>query len=194
MNSTSTLVILLIVWTLFLCASCRTLPPCNQLHYPNVNCIYNCTCRYGMPTETPCSASTSCAGDPNFTVIHTCKYCYQLDDVYHICSTNTSCNSYSTDEYISSCSVPDDVFCIGSRNFQKVIKCNFTTGYQWSVAFLLSLFLGGFGVDRFYLHHIGWGIFKLLSFGGLGIWAFIDIILVGIGYITPGDGSVYSDL
>lgn len=35
-------------------------------------------------------------------------------------------------------------------------------------------------------------IFKLLSFGGLGIWAFIDIILVGIGYITPGDGSVYA--
>lgn len=41
-------------------------------------------------------------------------------------------------------------------------------------ALILSLFLGGLGVDRFYLGHTGLGVGKLLTCGGGGIWAFID--------------------
>lgn len=54
-----------------------------------------------------------------------------------------------------------------------------------------SVLFGGFGVDRFYLGYTGWGIFKLLSFGGLGLWTIIDAILIGVGYLTPSDGSLY---
>lgn len=46
------------------------------------------------------------------------------------------------------------------------------------VTWLLSLFLGVFGIDRFYLGKIGSGVLKLLTFGGAGIWALIDLILV----------------
>jgi TM2 domain-containing membrane protein YozV len=44
------------------------------------------------------------------------------------------------------------------------------------VAFLLCFFVGVFGVHRFYAGKIGTGLLQLVTLGGLGIWAFIDLL------------------
>ncbi|MFM8432279.1 MAG: TM2 domain-containing protein [Bacteroidota bacterium] len=41
-------------------------------------------------------------------------------------------------------------------------------------ALLISIFVGAYGVDRFYIGDTGIGVGKLLTCGGLGIWAIID--------------------
>lgn len=59
---------------------------------------------------------------------------------------------------------------------------------DWTVALLLSYFLGGFGIDRFYLGHTGLGVIKLLTCGGCGIWALIDFLIIGFGSMRDSRG------
>ena len=47
---------------------------------------------------------------------------------------------------------------------------------RWDSAVRLSLFAGGLGADRFYLGYRWLGLLKLVTLGGLGLWAFADFI------------------
>jgi len=41
-------------------------------------------------------------------------------------------------------------------------------------ALIISIFLGAYGIDRFYIGDTGLGVGKLLTCGGIGIWAIVD--------------------
>jgi TM2 domain-containing membrane protein YozV len=53
---------------------------------------------------------------------------------------------------------------------------------------LLAIFLGGLGAHRFFVGKIGTGIVQLLTLGGLGIWALIDIIMIIVGSFRDKQG------
>jgi len=62
-------------------------------------------------------------------------------------------------------------------------------GKSWLTTFLLAWFLGGLGVDRFYNGRTGLGIGKLLTLGGLGVWALIDCVLLLFGKYQDASGN-----
>lgn len=64
---------------------------------------------------------------------------------------------------------------------------------SWLAALLLSIFLGGLGVHRFFVGKIGTGLLQLFTFGGLGIWALIDIIMIATKQFTDKDGRIVSE-
>jgi TM2 domain-containing membrane protein YozV len=64
-----------------------------------------------------------------------------------------------------------------------------TSEKKWMVALILSLFFGTLGVDRFYLGYTGLGIAKLLTFGGCGIWALYDLIMIAMNKIPDSNGA-----
>ena len=63
---------------------------------------------------------------------------------------------------------------------------------QYVTTLLLSFFLGGLGVDRFYLGYTGMGVGKLLTLGGCGIWSLVDFILIAMRKVTDSHGNPLS--
>jgi TM2 domain-containing membrane protein YozV len=62
---------------------------------------------------------------------------------------------------------------------------------------LLELFLGGFGVGRFYLGYTGIGIAQIavtvLTCGIGGIWPFVDAIMMLTGNVRDPQGRTLRD-
>jgi predicted RNA-binding Zn-ribbon protein involved in translation (DUF1610 family) len=80
---------------------------------------------------------------------------------------------------------PSQGMYLGSGN------ANYPPGYvpkSWTVALVLEVFLGVIGVHRFYVGKIGTGILMLLTFGGLGFWWLIDLILICANKFTDKQG------
>lgn len=60
---------------------------------------------------------------------------------------------------------------------------------SWGTCFLLFLFLGYLGAHRFYAGKIGTAILYIITFGGVGIWALVDLISIVFGNFTDREGK-----
>jgi len=65
---------------------------------------------------------------------------------------------------------------------------------DWLTTLLLAIFVGGFGVHRFYVGKIGTGIIMLIvvlaTFGIGAIWTLVDVILIATGSFKDKEGKL----
>jgi TM2 domain-containing membrane protein YozV len=57
---------------------------------------------------------------------------------------------------------------------------------NWVLCLVMSIIFGVFGVDRFIMGKVGTELLKLFTFGGLGIWWLVDVILIATKYQYEG--------
>jgi len=60
---------------------------------------------------------------------------------------------------------------------------------RWLIALILCVVLGGLGIHRFYTGNTTTGIIMLLTLGGCGIWALIDLIMIACNTYVDGNGQ-----
>jgi TM2 domain-containing membrane protein YozV len=60
---------------------------------------------------------------------------------------------------------------------------------DWMITLILAILVGGLGIDRFYSGSILLGVLKLVTFGGLGLWWLIDLIMLVTGSYKDGNGN-----
>ncbi|XP_069941131.1 TM2 domain-containing protein 3-like [Cherax quadricarinatus] len=126
--------------------------PCHMLPRECLDCNFNCSCEYGHHINVTCQPKKDldCEGKKELTVGMVCRYCYQTASWEHTCLGTDQCLAVTSprETFTSNCTVKSEVVCLGNRVFPKKLPCNWTSGYKWSTALLLSITLGGFGADR----------------------------------------------
>ncbi|XP_041359442.1 TM2 domain-containing protein CG10795-like [Gigantopelta aegis] len=78
-----------------------------------------------------------------------------------------------------------------SVGFYKTTACKWTNGHSFEVSLLLSIFLGMFGIDRFYLGYPAIGLVKFATMGFMFLGQLVDILLIATQVVKPSDGSDY---
>ncbi len=85
----------------------------------------------------------------------------------------------------------------GKKIGKKILMTSNTVGSEGKsqlIALLLVVLVGGLGIHRFYLGYTWQGVVQLLTLGGCGIWALIDLIRIVTGDLKPKDGDYGSTL
>lgn len=75
-----------------------------------------------------------------------------------------------------------------TNNFGAKLDMN-NSDKNWIATLILCIFLGGWGVHRFYAGKVGTGLLMLFTCGGCGIWSIIDLIIIATGKFTDVNGK-----
>ncbi|XP_011406426.1 PREDICTED: TM2 domain-containing protein 1-like [Amphimedon queenslandica] len=151
----------------------------------------------------------------------TATYCTSLPETQEVCSRSLLpgqyyCSPPSIDTDTQSvsgcrpngtvllpCYAAPNVTCTGANvssvnDFDEVVfckeeTCRYVNGrrYNYFVAVGLSLFLGMFGIDRFYLGYPAIGLLKLCTVGFFFIGQLVDFLLIAVQAVGPADQSEY---
>lgn len=62
--------------------------------------------------------------------------------------------------------------------------------YSFPATLLLCLLFGVFGAHRFFVGKIGTGLLMIVTLGGLGIWAVVDLIVIIFSNFRDKDGRL----
>lgn len=162
---------------------------CDQVQPYEMLCTRDSECNIDVMTDFTCYVfpSAVCTGERNFSATFPCRFCYQVEE--YECEKIAKC-TMGLRPAVARCKSLTS--CMGPSIFRRQEQCKQTSKSQ-KVAFIMSLFLGGFGGDRFYLDHSVTAVFKMLTFGGLGFVYMIDLFLIAMGALGPADGSMYAE-
>lgn len=64
---------------------------------------------------------------------------------------------------------------------------------RWLITLLLCFFGGALGLHSFYNRKTTIGIIQLLTLGGCGIWALIDLIMIITNNFRDNEGNIISN-
>lgn len=104
------------------------------------------------------------------------------------CSGRGICKSWTDDGFLTKHPAR---FCECDRDWADP-ECR-TRRKSQATAFGLSLVLGMFGADQFYLGYHAQGFLKLFTLGGGGLWWAIDVIRIGSGPVSTPTFRVAAD-
>jgi len=109
------------------------------------------------------------------------------------CTGHGQCRDWNVLMPGADAGIPRLAFCECDRYYADP-ECK-TLRKSQVTAFVLSLFLGMFGADQFYLGYVWYGLAKLLTLGGGGIWYLVDICRIGSApVLTNSSFRVAADL
>ena len=82
---------------------------------------------------------------------------------------------------------PEQAICLNCGVKLKVVSGN---DDRWLITLLLAIFVGWFGIHRFYTGHTKIGIIQLFTFGGFYVWTILDIIKIITGKFEDSEGNL----
>lgn len=73
------------------------------------------------------------------------------------------------------------------------VNMNSKSSRSYVITLLFAFFLGCFGIHRFYTGYVWIGVVQLLTGGGFGLWALIDLISLALNKYVDADGKELDD-